>query len=64
MSNLKDTWQDKVDGVSDILADDINSVAASAIESEERIVAIEGQIGDISAVLDEIIEVEEGYIGG
>lgn len=71
MSNLKDVWTDKTDGESDILAEDINSVANSAIESEENIVllgdrvtALEDRLGDVSTVLDEIIAAEEGYIGG
>ena len=33
---LKDTWIDKVDEVDDILAEDINDIAHSAIESEKK----------------------------
>ena len=34
---LKDTWINKVDGVDDVLADDINSIAQAVIENEEDI---------------------------
>ena len=34
---LKDTWKDKVDGVDDVLAEDINSIAHSVIELEEGV---------------------------
>ena len=33
---LKDTWKDKVDGVDDVLAEDINSIAGAVIKLEEN----------------------------
>ena len=33
--SLKDTWKNKTDGVDDVLAEDINSIAEAVIEIEE-----------------------------
>lgn len=50
---LKDTWKDKVDGIDDVLASDINSIARSAIQSEEKIAeqetAINGKVDKVDA---------------
>lgn len=34
--SLKEKWKDKVDGVDDIMADDVNSIAHAVIEIEEN----------------------------
>ena len=34
---FKDIWKDKVDGVDDVLAEDINSIAQATIDNEEDI---------------------------
>ena len=46
---LKDIWKDKVNGVDDVVAEDINAIAQSVIECEEGI-----EIAD-----DKIIKLEE-----
>ena len=35
--SLKDVWTDKIDGIDDVLADDINSIAHEAIRQDEKI---------------------------
>ena len=50
-------WKDKQDGIDDILAKDINSVAHGVIELQE-------QNGDIEQSLDRIILIQESLIGG
>ena len=50
-------WKDKQDGIDDILAEDINSVAHGVIELQE-------QNGDIEQSLDRIILIQESLIGG
>ena len=38
---LKDNWTDKLDGIDDVLASDINEIAHSAIELEKKVSEIE-----------------------
>jgi hypothetical protein len=54
---LKEKWTDKIDGVDDVLAEDINDIAHGVIEIEEN-------MGDIDAALDAILAIQEGIIGG
>ena len=54
---LKDTWTDKQDGVDIASAEDINSVA-------NAVVNLETSLGDISTALDNIIALQNSYIGG
>lgn len=55
---FKDTWKDKVNGVDDINADDINSIAQEAIalgeEVEKRIPANVTSLGQVRGIGDEI----------
>lgn len=55
---LKDTWKDKVDGIDDVLASDINSIARSAIQSEEKIAK---QETTISGKVDKITKTWQAY---
>lgn len=48
---LMGNWIDKVDGVDDVLAEDINSIARAVISIEEA-------NGDIDAALDNIIAIQ------
>lgn len=52
---LMGNWTDKVDGVDDVLAEDINSIARAVISIEEA-------NGDIEAALDAIIAIQESLI--
>lgn len=52
---LKDIWEDKVDGVSDVLAEDINNIARSVID-------LENSNGDIAEALNIIISEQEAII--
>lgn len=52
---LKDIWEDKVDGVSDVLAEDINNIARSVID-------LENSNGDIVEALNIIISEQEAII--
>lgn len=38
-------WTDKVDGVDDVLADDINSIASAVIKNEEEIKKLKSNSG-------------------
>ena len=38
---LKDKWVDKQDGIDDVLAEDINSIANAVIELEEKGIRVE-----------------------
>lgn len=38
---LKDNWTDKLDGIDDVLASDINAIANSAIELEKKVATLE-----------------------
>ena len=51
------SWEDRIDGIDDVLAEDINRVAHAVVELEES-------IGDIETSLDRIIEIQEELIGG
>jgi hypothetical protein len=53
---LKDFWVDKVDGVDDVIAKDINDIASGVI-------ALENANGDIETALDNIIAIQEELIG-
>lgn len=50
-------WEDKVDGVDDVLAEDINSVAHAVVDNANT-------IGDIDAALDAIIAIQNELTGG
>ena len=54
---LKGIWTDKVDGVDDVVAKDINDIAHSVISLEET-------NGDIDTALDGIIAIQNSLIGG
>lgn len=54
---LKDIWVNKVNGVDDVDANDINTVAQATI-------ALENQMGGVETALDEIIAIQEALIGG
>lgn len=54
---LKDNWTNKRDGVDDVKADDINSIAVAVI-------ALEEEMGDISLALDELHEYAQAIVGG
>lgn len=45
---LKDTWTDKLDGIDDVLASDINSIAQSAISLEEKTEIADKKIEELS----------------
>lgn len=51
---LKSTWTDKKDIIDDIVAEDINSVAHSAIESEENIVSLLSRMTNSERSIDEL----------
>lgn len=73
-------WVDKVDGVDDVLAEDINNIANAVIKLEEDVSNIElpdtdlsnyytkqevdDKIGYIDVALDEIIDIQNALIGG
>lgn len=54
---LKDFWVDKVDGVDDVIAKDINDIASGVI-------ALEYANGNIENALDSIIAIQNSLIGG
>jgi hypothetical protein len=54
---LNNNWTDKIDGVDDVLAEDINGIAHAVID-------IEIANGDIDAALDGIIAIQNTLIGG
>lgn len=54
---LKNKWIDKIDGVDDVVAEDINSIAQAVIDLEEN---IEG----FDAALDELHAYAESLKGG
>lgn len=54
---LKETWIDKVDGVDDVMAEDINAIAQAVIDLEED---VEG----FDLALDELHEYAETLKGG
>ena len=62
--SLKDTWKNKIDGVDDVLAEDINAIANQAIKAEKEIQTIKEEIGNIEPTLDSIIELQNSLIGG
>jgi hypothetical protein len=55
--SLKENWKDKVDGVDDIMADDVNSIAHAVIEIEEN-----GASGDEIVVDDIMSDVSENPV--
>ena len=65
---LKDIWKDKVDGVDDVLAKDINDMAHAVIKNEENIEQARKHLdeltGDVSEALDAIISMQNELIGG
>ena len=50
---LKDIWTDKLDGVDDVLAEDINSIAHSVIENEEDIETLKKNSGQSQISIDD-----------
>jgi tetrahydromethanopterin S-methyltransferase subunit B len=50
-------WTDKVDGVDDILAEDINSIAHQVKKNEEA-------VGEFETALDTAIALCDSYIDG
>lgn len=50
-------WKDKVDGVDDVLAEDINSVAHAVVDNSKA-------IGDFDTALDSIIAIQNELMGG
>lgn len=54
---LKDTWEDLVNGESEIVVEPINELASA-------IIALEDQNGEIESALDAIIAIQESLIGG
>ena len=50
-------WIDKVDGVDDVLAEDINSVAHAVVDNSKA-------IGDFETALDAIIAIQNELTGG
>lgn len=73
-------WVNKVDGVDDVLAEDINSIANAVIKLEEDVSNIEvpdvdlsnyytkpevdDMVGNIETALDNIIAIQNTLIGG
>lgn len=55
--SFKDKWTDKIDGVDDVLAEDINSIAREVIQVEEQLLGVDD-------ALDAIIEIQNSLIGG
>lgn len=54
-------WTDKQNGVDDVLAEDINSIAHAVMDLDNE---IDNQIGDIETALDSIISIQNTLIGG
>lgn len=54
-------WEDKQNGVDDVLAEDINSIAHAVMDLDNE---IDNQIGDIETALDSIISIQNTLIGG
>lgn len=54
---LKNNWKTLVDGVDDASAEQINQIAEAVIDSEDK-------IGDIDTALDNILDIQNGLIGG
>lgn len=61
---LKNTWTDKVDGVDDVLAEDINAIAHQAIENADAIADSENALDVIIAEQESIIAMQNALIGG
>jgi hypothetical protein len=61
---LKNTWTDKVDGVDDVLAEDINAIAHQAIENADAIADSENALDGIIAEQESIIAMQNALIGG
>jgi hypothetical protein len=61
---LKNTWTDKVDGVDDVLAEDINAIAHQAIENADAIADSENALDVIIAEQESIIAMQKALIGG
>ena len=68
---LKDTWQDLIDGESEIVVEPLNDIAHAVIANEDAISEIDTQLGDIEAdigdidtALDNIIAIQNSLIGG
>lgn len=61
---LKETWIDKVDGVDDAMAEDINAIAHQAIENAGAIADSENALDVIIAEQEAIIAVQNALIGG
>jgi hypothetical protein len=55
--SLKDNWEDKVDGVDDVVAETTNQIAGAVIELEET-------IGEIDTALDTILAKQASVLGG
>lgn len=54
---LKEIWVNKVDGVDDVIAEDINNIAQSVIDLEEN-------VENFDAALDELHAYAEALKGG
>jgi uncharacterized protein YgfB (UPF0149 family) len=54
---LKEIWVDKVDGVDDVIAEDINNIAQSVIDLEEN-------VENFDEALDELHAYAEALKGG
>lgn len=61
---LKGNWIDKVDGVDDVMAKDINAIAHQAIENAEAIADSENALDIIIEEQEAIIAVQNALIGG
>jgi hypothetical protein len=48
---LKNTWKNKIDGVDDVLAEDINSIAQAVIQNEKDITEQDGRMGNFEEEL-------------
>ena len=57
---LKNIWTDKVDGVDDVLAEDINAIAHQAIENADAIADSENTLDVIIAEQGRIIFLADG----
>lgn len=54
---LKNNWTNRRDEIDDVVADDINKIAAAVIELEEN-------IGEISLALDDLHAYAQSLAGG
>lgn len=61
---LKDKWVNKVDGVDDVLAKDINDIAQSVISLEGDLENVDIALDTILMEQNNIIDIQENLIGG